>query len=205
MVFVCFLGPTGCLAWIFGHSFVYRGAFRADAHKKGRQLGFDKRDLQVRWIGLRGMLWSRVLPELRFYASFDRYPDLLVLHAGGNDMSVRASRDVIRDIKQDLLCLWSLCPKLIVIWSDIVARRTWREARSVERVNKARVKVNQEVGRFVKRNGGIVVRHKELEGSEMEFVDNDGVHLTPIGMDLWTLNLQEGLKTAWEVWRDGRQ
>lgn len=200
-----FSGEVGCLTWILGHSYVYRGAMRADVRRNGRQLGFSRSDMQVHWIGLRGMVWSRVLSEFRFYASYDRYPDVLLLHVGGNDMAWRPSRHLIRDIKMDLLCLWTLCPNLIIVWSDIVARRVWREARSVDCINRARAKVNKEVGSFVKRHGGIVVRHKELEKPSEEFLLHDGIHLNEIGTDMWALDLREGLEMALKVWRDGRQ
>lgn len=202
---LCFVGRTGCLAWILGHSYVCRGALQADLRRSGRQLGFDRSDLQVRWMGVRGMLWHRVLQEVQFYAKFDRFPDLLLLHVGGNDMAARSSRELIRDIKTDLLCLWSMCPDILVIWSDMVARRVWRGARSVEKVNRARGRVNKEVGRFIKRNGGLVVRHRDLEVPSAEFLADDGVHLNPVGNAMWFLGLQEGLETALRIWRDGRQ
>lgn len=94
-----FSGSSGCLAWILGHSYVYRGALRADIRRDGRQLGFKKAELQIRWIGLRGMVWNRVLSEFRFYASFDRHPDIFLLHVGGNDMALLPSRHLISDIK----------------------------------------------------------------------------------------------------------
>lgn len=72
-------------------------------------------------------------------------------------------------------------------------------------VSKARAKVNKEVGRFMKKNGGIEVRHKELEQALREFFLEDGVHLNPIGTNMWFLGLQEGLDTALQGWRDGRQ
>lgn len=89
-----------------------------------------------------------------------------------------------------------------MVWLDIVARRVWRAARLVDMVNKARAK---EVGRFVKRNGGIVVRHRDLEGASSDFLRDDGVYLNAIGINMWCLGLQEGLETALRVWRDGRQ
>ncbi|XP_069832586.1 uncharacterized protein [Dendropsophus ebraccatus] len=190
------------LAWIFGHSFVVQGARRADVRSDGRQLRFHKSDLLVRWIGLPGLLWGRVLPELEYFASMDRYPDILVLHVGGNDFGVRRSRDIIRDIKLDLLRLWVMAPETLVVWSDVVAWRTWRFARSVEWINRARAKLNKEVGRFVRRNGGIVVRHRDLEGASPELMDSDGVHLNDVGMDLWMLGLHGGLEMALQVWRD---
>lgn len=200
-----FSGDACCLTWILGHSYVYRGALRADVRKNGRQLGFNRADMQVRWIGLRGMVWSRVLSEFQFHARCDRAPDVLLLHVGGNDMALRPSRHLIRDIKMDLICLWSMYPDLIIVWSDIVARRVWREARSVDCINRARAKVNKEVGSFVKRQGGIVVRHRELEKPSEDFLSIDGIHLSDIGMDMWALELREGLEMALRVWRDGRQ
>lgn len=34
------------------------------------------------------MMWSRVVLEVEHYARMDRPPDVLVLHAGGNDLGV---------------------------------------------------------------------------------------------------------------------
>lgn len=75
----------------------------------------------------------------------------------------------------------------------------------MDRINKAWVKVNNEVRRFVKPNGGVVVRHRDFEEGSEEFLRGAGVHLNGIGIDLWSLNLQEGLDTAFRVWRDSCQ
>lgn len=95
-------------------------------------LGFIREQLQIKWIGLQGILWSRVLPEIHQYASLDLYLNILVLY---NDMALRASRDIIRDIKLDLLRLWLACSGIAVVWSDIAAQKVWREARSVDCIN----------------------------------------------------------------------
>ncbi|KAM3918942.1 uncharacterized protein RB166_013679 [Leptodactylus fuscus] len=195
-----FRGAAARLVWIFGHSFVFWGAERADVRPDGHQLGFSRDTAVVRWIGLRGMLWKRVLPEFHRYARLDRPPDIVVLHVG-NDMGVRPFRDLVRDIKYDLLRLWTLFPGIVVVWSDIVPRKVWRAARSVERINKARIKVNRAVSGFVSRNGGVSVRHTELEPGVGEFWLRDGVHLNAVGIDIWALGIQEGIERALEVWR----
>lgn len=51
--------------------------------------------------------------------------------------------------------------------------------------------------------GGLVVRHKELEKVDEDFIQNDGVHPNEIGLDLWTLGIKEGIEAALQVWRDG--
>lgn len=205
-IFLCvlslvFSGAATCLVWIFGHSYVYWGARRADVRKDGRLLGLAGEEGTVRWIGFPGMLWSRVVPEMHKFAGLDRPPDVVVLHVGGNDLGVRCARELIRDIKFDLLRLQSSFPDTIFVWSDMVARTAWRLARSVAGLNRARVKVNKAVAKFFVRNGGLAVRHRELEEETWRFLRSDGVHLNAIGIDLWQLGLQDGVQRAVRVWR----
>lgn len=97
------------------------------------------------------------------FARLDRAPDILIIHARGNDLGIRSSRELIRYIRFDFLRLLSAFPGTIILWSDIVARTVWQEARSVEKLNKACVKVNKEVGKFFVWNGVLVIRYFELE------------------------------------------
>ncbi|KAM4045382.1 uncharacterized protein ACNLHF_009210 [Anomaloglossus baeobatrachus] len=188
--------PSPPPVWILGHSYVYWGARRADARRNGRQLGFARDVALVRWLGVRGLGWSRVLQEVHKHARLDRPPEVLVLHVGGNDLGERPFRILIKDIKHDLLRLWMSFPGITLVWSEMVARRSWRKARSVDRLNKARAKVNRAISKFVSRNGGVCIRHVELERTEEEFWLADGVHLNAVGIDLWALGLQGGIERA---------
>ncbi|XP_040176798.1 polysialoglycoprotein-like [Rana temporaria] len=194
-------GTGPLLVWIMGHSYVVRGARRADDRPTGRQLGISRQEASVRWLGVPGMLWSKVVPEVHKFAQLDRPPEVLVIHAGGNDLGVRSMMEIARDIKFDFQRIRMSFPDTIVVWSDMVARSTWRMARSVEGVNRARRKINRNVGRFVLRNGGLVVRHPELEVDTWRYLRSDGVHLTDVGIDMWVLRLEEGVQQAMRVWR----
>ncbi|PIO14683.1 hypothetical protein AB205_0195370 [Aquarana catesbeiana] len=194
-------GESVALVWILGHSFVFWGAKRADVRPNGRQLGIPRQEARVRWIGLSGMLWNRVRSEVPKFARWDRAPDVLVLHVVGNDMGVRSMRDLIRDIKCDVLRLQAAFPGMVIVWSDMVGRRSWHWALSDKKVDRARVKVNKEVSRFVMRNGGVTIRHRELEVDTWRYLRSDGVHLNDVGTDLWALGLQEGVQRALKVWR----
>lgn len=197
-------GTQTGLVWILGHSFVFWGARRADIRPNGRQLGISRDEACIRWIGRPGMKWSRVLPEVQHVARLDRPPDVLVLHVGGNDLGGRPARVLIRDVKIDFLRLSTSFPNMVIVWSDIVARKSWRLARSVDRLNKTRIKVNKRVGQFIIRNGGLVVRHQELEKDVGLYLRGDGVHLSDVGIDLWALGLQEGIQRALRVWRSSQ-
>lgn len=74
------------LVWILGHSYVFWGARQADVRPNGRQLGISRQEACVRWLGVPGMLWSRMVPEVHCFALLDRPPNVLVLHVGGNDL-----------------------------------------------------------------------------------------------------------------------
>ncbi|KAM3929169.1 uncharacterized protein RB166_006958 [Leptodactylus fuscus] len=185
-----------------GHSFVFWGALRAAVRPDGRQLGFSRDVATIRWLGLKGMVWSRFLPEFHKFARLDRAPDILLVHLGGNDLGVRPFRQLITDIKFDFLRLWALFPNMVTIWSDIVPRKVWKGARSVVKLNKARIKVNRAIGSFMAKNGGVVVRHTDLESGEGSFWRSDGIHLNAVGIDIWGLGLQAGIETALRMWRD---
>lgn len=142
-----------------------------------------------------------MVQEFERYTRLDRPPDVLVIHAGGNDLGVRSTRELVSAVKCDFLALRVAFPGMIIVWSDIVARTSWRMARSVPRINKARIKVNKAIGKFVVNNGGLVVRHTELEVNVGMYLRGDGVHLTAVGIDLWALGLQDGIERALRVWR----
>lgn len=203
MFFFCADGVVA-LVWILWHSYVYWGAKGAEKWRSGRQIGIRREEAVVRWIGVRGLVWSRFLVEYQMYVHFDGHPDILVIHAGGNDIGVRASREIIRDIKLDMLRVMASHSGVVIVWSDIVARTKWRQARLVDRLNKARIKINKAVGKFVKRNGGVVVRHTTLETNTEQYLRPDGVHLNEIGLQWWLYDMKEGIITALQVWRDDR-
>ncbi|XP_040184088.1 uncharacterized protein LOC120917110 [Rana temporaria] len=190
-----------CLVWILGHNYVVLGAAHAGLNPDGLQLGFPREQVRIKWIGVPGMLWSRVLPEVNHYSRLDRPPDVLLLHVGGNDLGVRPLHELSRDIKSDFLHLRSSFPKTVVVWSDIVARTSWKLATSVARLNKARIKINKGMARFFVHNGGLAIRHGDMEKEHRLFLREDGVHLNSVGIDLWCLGLQEGIERAFRVWR----
>ncbi|OCT78336.1 hypothetical protein XELAEV_18029445mg [Xenopus laevis] len=145
-----------------------------------------------------------LLPLLSRYV--DRYgaPHILVLHAGGSDLSSVPMRLFIQDIKCDWWRLIRRFPGTLLVWSDIVDRFTWREARFNDAISKDRVKVNREVGKFAVRTGGLALRHMELEEKEISVYREDGVHLNEIGLDIFNMSLQDGLEKALVVWGEQR-
>lgn len=86
-----------------------------------------------------------------------------------------------------------------MVWSDILGRTSWRFARSVDALNRARVKVNKEVGKLA-RNVGFVAQHRKLEVDTWRYLRGNGVHLNAVGTDLWSLGLQDWVQRALHFW-----
>ena len=92
-------------------------------------------------------------------------------------------------------------PYMVIVWSDMVSRTSWRLARSWGGINRARRQVNRDVGRFMGKNGGLVIRHMKLEEETWRYLRRDRVHLTDVGIDMWVLGIQDGIQRALRVWR----
>lgn len=150
-------------------------------------------------MGFRGLKWDMIRTQFQQGVRRWGVPDVLLLHAGGNDIGSFPMRNLIKCMKQDMLCFWDAYPRLLLIWSEIIQRKKWRGAVSRSALNRARVKINKAVSKFVRLNGGLVVRHCVLEG--LEYIGTDGVHLTDVGRDIFNFGLAEALECGLRVWR----
>ncbi|XP_066446921.1 uncharacterized protein [Eleutherodactylus coqui] len=187
-------GGSNWTVWVLGHSYIYWAENRARARPMGAHLG--QMDVCVQWHGIRGLKWTGLLHEVLQVSR--RSPDrvVLVIHAGGNDLGKMKVGELLTLMKEDLCRFKKFFNKVILVWSDIVARRFWREARDMEAIERARRNVNFKMSRFVQSIGGVAIRHWELEKREIGMFRGDGVHLSDIGTDTFLSGLQDGVEEA---------
>ncbi|XP_066462516.1 uncharacterized protein [Eleutherodactylus coqui] len=180
--------------WIVGHSFVYWAEKRAATRPLGRSLGMT--DTVVNWYGIRGLQWPSLLRIVTEISRWTPRRVILVVHAGGNDLGKLKLGDLLVLIKQDMLRFRECFQESVLVWSDIIARRCWRGARSPEAMENVRKVVNQRISKFVHSLGGIAIRHWELEDRERGALRSDGVHLNEVGLDTFLSGLQDGVEAA---------
>ena len=131
------------------------------------------------WRGLRGMLWSHLCRAL----AFGQYPlDLLIIHLSGNDLARHSSKALILDVLRNLKWLKAMYLAMHILWSTIIPQLAWRDARNFFSVNTAYRSVNQEVCRAVCGGLGSVIGHQRIRLDRPEFFQNDGVHLSDLGL-----------------------
>ncbi|XP_040278588.1 uncharacterized protein LOC120999931 isoform X1 [Bufo bufo] len=188
--------------WLVGHSYIFWAAQRAECRPGGRMLGF--REVDVSWRGIRGLKWSQLLTEVVDIGFHSRGPVILVIHAGGNDLCLSRLAELMTLMRSDIERFSSFFSEMVLVWSEIIPRVVWHGARDAEAAEKCRRTVNSRMSRFVRSRGGIVVRHRQLEGDNRSLMRPDGVHLTEIGLDIFISGLQDGIEQAMFLLGGGR-
>ncbi|KAM3917710.1 uncharacterized protein RB166_016655 [Leptodactylus fuscus] len=187
-------GRGSPIVCILGHSYISMASKKAELRPGGRSLGFQQ--IQVVWKGVEGLRWSQVLPEVVRLSRCITSPVILVLHVGGNDLGYVRMSDLMSLIRSDLERIPSFFREAVVVWSEIVSRVNWQGARDHKAMERARRTVNARLSRFVRSKGGVVVRHRELEGDNSQLMKSDGVNLNDAGMEIFLSGLQEGIVEA---------
>jgi hypothetical protein len=100
----------------------------------------------------------------------------------------------IFEIRQGLSNIMSLMPYCTIIWSSILLRKEWRYANNNDAAERTRKRVNRAVRRFLHKFNGKVIHHPDLEDLHPTLFNNDGVHLSYIGNDIFINSLQSALE-----------
>jgi len=140
------------------------------------------------------MVWSMVETILRSMFTWRGPPKMLIIHCGGNDIPTKQNGDLIFEIRQGLSNIMSLMPYSIIIWSSILPRKEWRYANNNDAAERARKRVNRAVRRFLHKFNGKVIHHPDLEDLHPTLFNNDGIHLSYIGNDIFINALQSALE-----------
>ncbi|XP_066433068.1 nuclear factor 7, brain-like isoform X2 [Eleutherodactylus coqui] len=179
--------------WIVGHSFVHWAQVRAAKHPYGTQLGFPKKRCNILWFGEKDLLWSGMEQLIARAAEQNPPPDILVIHAGGNDLTSYVTSHLIEMIKKDIDHWMSVWPWLKVVWSRIIQRRYWQNVTQINKVELSRRKVNTAITTFLKYKAGSIVDHDNIKFRNSNLYRADGEHLSNTGLDLFNKSLQEAL------------
>ena len=111
-------------------------------------------------------------------------PDILVMHFGGYGLARHPGKALILDIIQDLNWLKARYPVMQIVWSTIILHLVWRDALFFLNINTARRSVNYEVCRAICSGHGLVISHQRIQMDRLEFFQNNGVHLSDLGLDV---------------------
>ncbi|XP_075064503.1 uncharacterized protein LOC142152106 [Mixophyes fleayi] len=173
-------GVPAKVVWIIGHSFI----FWAAGHP-GSKVIPNHGSTVIRWWGKRGLGWPDIIPWLTRLIRQQGPPDVLVVHAGGNDLGKGKSLDLIIVIREDLRRIHEAWPDIIIGWSALIPRLAWRTTIPLKKMTVMVRKLNSAIRKVVRSLGGIVIDHPGLGVESPHLFRRDGVHLNEEGMRLF--------------------
>ncbi len=141
------------------------------------------------------MNWKSLNPTVEEKLKSSPPPSFLLLHLGSNDLGTVSVKELIEDMKCDLLRLKLLLPNTKIVWNDILMRRYWHQAQNGKKLELARKRLNLELRNSVSKEGGYIIRHPNIRASEKGLYRFDGTHLSDTGNDIYLNNIQGALES----------
>ena len=92
---------------VVGHSYVFWTRQYAKNCGIDKDLGFPQVD--ITWIGQRGLKWHQLLPLLEGFVD-SKHPNLIILHCGGNNIGTMTRVDLEIYMKETFTQLFKLYP-----------------------------------------------------------------------------------------------
>ncbi|KAM4020533.1 uncharacterized protein ACNLHF_000922 [Anomaloglossus baeobatrachus] len=190
-----------CLVWILGNSFVAKALEKVSLVPDGRQLGFPLSEATIRWLGFNDLPWRSVIPTVVRYSHSNQPPDILVIHAGWEDIySGVCILDLIKNIKCDISRLMLLFPRVVIVWSEIMTRPRCPEGKNRNTLNRACRNVNKLLQVYLEHKWTVVAHHMVPEDDLSHLFEEDGVCLNSVGNDIWCAGIKKGINKALQRW-----
>lgn len=159
---------------------------------KNQDLHLEPHNISIRWFGKKGMVWEDVEPGFRDLVQQFGYPDVLMIHCGGNSIGTMSLRRLQKYMKLTVANIHSMRPNCRIIWSQILPRTYYRHMFSHIAAEKARVRINSSMSNFViARNGGYI-NYPDLQKCNSNLYP-DGTHLSDCAQTLFLNGIQSGL------------
>ena len=137
-------GEVPLRVWILGDSLVRRAANYALTSSYGLDLGLSSNNIYVSWRGKGGLQLINAFRWARErFTDAQTLPDMLVLHAGTNDLGAVPTMSIKRTMESDFQELVHDFPRMTVVWSDILPRQCYINCLSSKGMDRSRKKLNR--------------------------------------------------------------
>ncbi|XP_014187142.1 uncharacterized protein LOC106632924 [Haplochromis burtoni] len=177
--------------WIIGSSYIRRAKGEAK-EIFGENFGLNTK---VQWFGKRGMRWGGVLPCFYKELSTQSPPDILVIHAGGNDLGLFSAYELSSVIEKELMQLHTEFPSMTIAYSSINERQVWIYGNPGE-INKDRETVNASIRKAVDRFDGVIIEHPHIRFFDNSIFLRNGVRFSKKGNELFLTSIRTAIQKS---------
>ena len=139
---------------------------------------------EIGWHAVRGLKWHGLRRAIETEVLLGNTPNVIIIHLGGNDLASESVFRLKNIISKEVCYSRTAFPAAILVWVDIIQRRTWVGASDAKAIEKKRVRVNR-LGRSLVAARG----PSDAVSCDIKAVDNffraDGVHLSDLGIEFY--------------------
>lgn len=178
--------------WIIASSLIHYAHHHAFIIYADQHLHLQAHNISLKWFGKRGMIWEDVEPKLRELIGQFGYPNVLMLHCGGNSIGTMSLRHLQKFMKLTIVNIQNMLPNCRIIWSQILPRKYYRHMFSREAAEKARARINTSLSNFILARNGGYINYPDLKQCTLKLFP-DGTHLSDVAQTLFLNGIQGGL------------
>ncbi|XP_024142622.1 uncharacterized protein LOC112155316, partial [Oryzias melastigma] len=183
--------PGAAKVWIIGSEHYITGAKQSTKECYGENFELN---VTVSWIGKAKLRWRDVLSL--FYMEMSRQrsaPDVLVLHAGTNDMGNTDVSELVNTMLKDLTHLHGAYPNMKIVYSWITPRSKWGKFK-VDQINEDRKTVNKTIEQNAGLFNGVVIKHERLKPSAGFLFQENGIHFSNEGFEMFVCSIHDTIE-----------
>lgn len=192
---ICFLSDLSqVLVWIIGDETILAAQKRA-AIRNFSEFQFENYNVNLCWFFFEtndiNNLYSFIFNLVSDYSS----PNILILHFGSGFIGRIRTLKLIAELKQVLFRIHSFLINTILVFSEILPRLLWSHRLNFF-MEKIRKRVNRSISNFLLSLNGISFRHYNLEGFLPGYYLTDEFSFSPVGLDIFNLDVQSMLEVG---------
>lgn len=131
------------------------------------------------------MRWRNLRDHLIFLSNQWLSTEVVIIHAGGNDLGRVRTWDLLCEMKRNLASFKLLFPHATIAFLEMLPRLLWMASSNLCYLEKIRKRLNRTIHNSLVSLGGMSYRHYNLEGFFAGFYRSDLVHLSDVTLDIF--------------------
>ncbi|KAH3827369.1 hypothetical protein DPMN_129305 [Dreissena polymorpha] len=141
-------------------------------------------------MGVRGIGWHRLRHAIEAEVLLGIPRSIIVVHLGSIDLVNYSVLQIRNIMDREFRYLRAAFPTCLLIWIDILPRRTWPGAANVKAVDNKRRRINRLGRKLV-----MAAAHGDVLSCDIQQEDGlfrpDGIHLNDVGLEFYLDSLRD--------------
>ena len=145
-------------------------------------MGLQVLGYSVLWAGISGMRWDELVPIVHSMTNCFGIPKMVLIHCGGNDIGIDSCGKLLFHLKFAVYVISKMLPGSMIAYSN-----------NTDAMERTRKRLNRGLRTYLLQNNSYAIAHPDFDDSYSALYDDDGVHLSFIGKDIFINTIQEAL------------